>query len=86
MKEQLERRHFDAISNYNALLCTSQSYDRQGVDKKNRIWKNFIDSLDWDKLNKEPTKPDPVALKSIFGSLGVPSTNIQSKEKKDGKK
>lgn len=63
----------DAITFAQALAYVSPSSDNASASRKQRAWNNFMNSLDWDKITKKPSKPDPTALVSIFGALGVPS-------------
>ena len=62
-----------AIIAYNSLICTAQT-DKNGANKQQKHWKNFLDKLDWDKLTNKP-KEDPLrafsALSKYIVNKGV---------------
>ena len=63
------------------MVYASPSYDQSSSVKKQRMWDRFINSLTWEKITKPKEKPDPNALISVFGSLGVPAIKpIKSKK------
>ncbi|MBU0963258.1 MAG: hypothetical protein KKD48_05120, partial [Nanoarchaeota archaeon] len=80
LKAELDDQKFDAIKLANALVYASPSYDRSSSDKKQRMWDRFINSLTWEKLTKPKQQPDPDALVSVFGGLGVPATKPKPKK------
>lgn len=82
LKKEIDKQKLDAITLAQALAYVSPSSDNAQASRKQRIWNNFMNSLDWNKITKKPSKPDPTALMSVFGALGVPSTKTNKGVKK----
>lgn len=82
LKKEINKQRSDAITMANAFAYSTPAHSNESLSKKQRAWNNFMNSLDWDKITKKPSKPDPTALISVFGSLGVPSTKVDKGVKK----
>jgi len=83
MRDEIESQKINAITLANSLVYASPSNSRSDMNKKQKSWDMFMNALTWDKITKPKEKPDPVALASVFGSLGVPSTNVIKLPKKE---
>jgi len=60
----------EAVTFANALIYASPSYDQSSANKKQSMWRKFIDSLDWEALeSKTKKKSDPL---SMFIRAGIP--------------
>ncbi len=80
IKEELDSRRLDAITLANAGLYTSPSYSKTSANQKQKMWKQFIDSFDWEKRLNKNKKQSPQELIKVFQKLGVPV--VKNKEEK----
>lgn len=76
----LDKYRMNAITMGNALIFTSPSTKKKQVYEKQRQWRQFVDGLDWEKLEKRKEKPSPKKVASMFRALGVP-VRIRKKKK-----
>ena len=83
MRDEIESQKINAITLANSLIYASPSNSRPDMTKKQRSWDAFMRALTWDKITKPKENPDPQALAAVFGSLGVPSTNVIKLPKKE---
>ena len=83
MRDEIESQKINAITLANSLVYASPSDSRSGIIKKQRSWDMFMNALTWNKITKPKENLDPVALASVFGSLGVPTTNMIKLPKKE---
>lgn len=80
IKNELEDRRRSAVTMANANMYASPSYDRSAARSKERIWQQFMDSLDWDKLTNLKKKQSPEEIKRAFKSLKIPIVGEKKKE------
>ena len=53
IKKDLEEKKFNAISMANAVSYATPAVDRKSASDKTRHWRQFMDSLDWEKLKSK---------------------------------
>ncbi len=70
-----------AIIIANAAVFSSPSYSQQDATKKQRSWKQFIDSFDWNKMTDKKQKQTLGGFLEMFKSA-----NVMTKGKKDSDK
>ena len=60
-KKDYDNYKMAAIIMYNAISCGSLPDSSKTRKEQNKVWRKFIDNLDWDVMMKKATaKPDPV--------------------------
>jgi hypothetical protein len=83
-KMELDKDRMNAIVMSNCLVYATPANDISDARKKNRAFREFIDSLVWDKLveveeDKEKPRSATDAIKRLFGGASLP-IKIRTKE------
>lgn len=82
-RQRLRERREDAITMANAIVYGSPSYDTKSVRSKQRMWEQFIRSLDWEYIEKKSKKMTVGDFtKMISGTGAIP---VRQREKKGDK-
>lgn len=79
VKDDLNNKQINAVTLAKAGIYVSPSYDTKSMMSKQRMWQQFMDSLDWDKLSDLKRKQSPEKVKEVFKSLGIPIAGEKDK-------
>ncbi len=61
----------NAIILSQSMILSSPSYSKTSAASKRRALNRFIDSFDWNKIQRAKEKPSVDMLKTLFGSMGI---------------
>lgn len=74
-KRQITAQRDLAIVIANACAVAQPADSQAGADKKSKAWAKFLDSLDWDALEKKATTTKVNPVKALMGALGAAPTD-----------
>jgi len=77
LKVSLDTRRNDAIMLANCNAYTTPSTTNKGLQEKQRSWKNYINSLDWNYIMHKSSK-SVNGLLNMFRGLSIPMKKAPS--------
>jgi len=85
-KDEMYEHKTNAIILANAGVYASPSYDKSDSRRKQRMWTEFVKSLDWEKAIKKYSKKDSYMnmKKSLLGFGNVIMVKKGSQDKGEG--
>lgn len=71
-KQEMDTAKLNAITLVNSMIFTSPYQDKNSSRKVQRMWKQFMDSLTWDKVSGKKTLASAKSLKTAFSRAKIP--------------
>ena len=70
----------EAIIVANAVAYGSPSWSKEGASSKNRMWKNFMNSLSWDRIEERGKRQTVGDIKKMARGTGVISIRAKGEK------